>query len=223
MSVISILTRKQPGFMAGDVRIEFDATLEDTLQAEVKYTQFPLEVGANATDHGIILPRKWAITAAVSNNPLNTQVTDFIGGFLSNLVANSALAATVAGISSGFLAGSDQTRIGSTLAALLIIMELRAPFKINAGEIELENMVITRIYRTRKPESENALLFTAELIELPTISTSLSNQQPLATQMRSGSPEQTQAAAKVEKGEIIGIPVSNKVKAMVQRIFPGAA
>ena len=223
MSVISILTRKQPGFLAGDVQIQFDATLEDHFQAEVKYTQFPLEVGANATDHGIILPRKWSITAAVSNNPISIKPTDFIGGFLSNLVADSALAATVAGISSGFLAGSDQTRTGSTLAALLFIMELRAPFKVNAGEIELDNMVITRIYRTRKPENENALLFTAELMELPTVSATLSNQQPKTTQMQSGSPEQTQAAAKVEKGEVIGIPVSSSVKAMVQRIFPGAS
>ena len=72
------------------------------LEFAVDYTQFPIEIGANATDHGIIRPATEVMTIAVSNNPLGTSTTDFAGGFVSNFV-DSAIIAGVAGLSAGFL------------------------------------------------------------------------------------------------------------------------
>lgn len=218
MSVISILTRKPPTFGKSPNEITFDAVLEDIIEAETVFTQFPLEIGANASDHGIILPRKYSITAAVSNNPLSPSVTDFVGGFLSNFFADSGIGAAVAGLSAGFLAGSDQTRAGSTLTLLLGIMYQREPFDVDAGDIQLQKMVITNIYRTRRPEIENGLLFTAELMELPLIATVINGQQK--TNPGTGT-EATQAAEKSEKGEVFGIPVSDSVRSKIARAFPG--
>lgn len=219
MSVISILMRKPPTFGKGDAEITFDAVLEDVVESEVQFTQFPVEIGANATDHGIILPRLYTITAAVSNNPLTPGVTDFVGGFLSNFFEDSGIGAAVAGLSSGFLAGSDQTRAGNTLNTLLALMYQRQPFDVDAGDIQLQGMVITRIYRTRNTEVESGLLFTAELMELPLIATVVNGQGKTAP---GNGPEKTQAAETVNKGEVFGIPVSDSVRSRLARIFPGA-
>lgn len=218
MSVISILTRKAPTFGKGENEIEFDAVIEDSFENETVFTRFPLELGANATDHGIIMPRIYTITAAVSNNPLSPNVTDFVGGFLSNFFPDSGIGAAVAGLSAGFLAGSKETRAGSTLTMLLGLMVQREPFDVDAGDIQLQDMVITNIYRTRRPEIENGLLFTAELMELPLIATVINGQQK--TNPGTGT-EATQAAPKVEKGEVFGIEVSKATEDKITKAFPG--
>lgn len=218
MSVISILMRKPPTFGKGDAEITFDAVLEDVVESEVQFTQFPVEIGANATDHGIILPRLYTITAAVSNNPLSPSITDFVGGFLSNFFEDSGIGAAVAGLSSGFLAGSDQTRAGNTLNTLLALMYQRQPFAVDAGDIQLQDMVITRIYRTRNTEVESGLLFTAELMELPLIATVVNGQGKTAP---GSGPEKTQAAETVNKGEVFTKEIPPAVRSRIARIFPG--
>ena len=228
---VTIFPRNVPGFIAGDTKFTFDASLEDTFQAEIHYTQFPLEVGALATDHGIILPRKWYLTAAMSNNPLKTtsmgRVEDNTNLFLSNLAAKSHISGTVARFVSGFLGNSgttkvSSTRAGDTLNNLITMMVARIPFDVDAVDIQLTNMVIQRLFRTRKPEIENGLLFTAELMELPTVATALSNQHPGQGQLRAGSAEQTQATAKVYRGEVAPKELSASDIAKVKALFPGA-
>lgn len=218
MSVISILMRKPPTLVKGDAEITFDAVLEDVVESEVQFTQFPVEIGANATDHGIILPRLYTITAAVSNNPLSPGITDFVGGFLSNFFEDSGIGAAVAGLSSGFLAGSDQTRAGNTLNTLLALMYQRQPFDVDAGDIQLQGMVITRIYRTRNPEVESGLLFTAELMELPLIATVVEGQ---SRTVPGDGPEKTQCAPTVKKGEVFTKEIPAAVRSRIARIFPG--
>jgi hypothetical protein len=200
MSIISLFTKKSPTFSVGGSIISFDAVLEDTLEAEVTYPVFPLEIGANATDHGIIQPIRWTLTAAVSNNPLNLGVVE-ASAFVANLFDSAALTA-IGGLSAGLLGGSKQTRAGATLEALLGLMFARAPFDIDAVDIQLENMVITNIARTKTPENEQGIEFVAELMELPLISTVISTNQPAQDQLREGDPAKTQAAADVSKGEV---------------------
>lgn len=200
MSIVSLFTRKSPSFVVGGSIISFDAVLEDTLEAEVTYPRFPLEIGASATDHGIIEPITWTLTAAVSNNPLNLGAVE-AGAFVVNLFDSSTLTA-ISGLSAGLLGGSSQTRAGATLEALLGLMFARAPFDIDAVDIQLENMVITNITRTKTPENEQGIEFVAELMELPLISTVISTNQPVQNELRDGDPAKTQAAADVSKGEI---------------------
>lgn len=217
MSVISILLRKSPKFGKGENEITFDAVLENTIEAETVFTRFPLENGANATDHGIIQPTRYTITAAVSNNPLTPNPVDFAGGFLSNFFEDSGIGAAVAGLSAGFLAGTSETRPGAALQMLLALMYQREPFDVDAGDIQLTNMVITNIYRTRDAETENGLLFTAELMELPLIATVVNGQ---GKTVPGSGPEKTQAAPKVEKGQVFAIPVSDTLRKKIERAFP---
>lgn len=218
MSVISVFTRKPPVLGSGDNIVEFDAVLEDRLSQSVEFTRFPIELAAMATDHGIIQPVFWSLRGAVSNNPLFPSLTDFAGGFLSNFFDSGVLAA-VGGMSAGFLAGSDQSRAGATLSFLLGLMIARQPFDVDAGDIQLSNMVVTDIDRIKNPENENGLEFQALLMELPTIATTVSKNQPKVENLPDDDAAKTQAAAEAAKGEKLGQSVSEMVQSGLNRVF----
>lgn len=197
---------KAPSFSVGGGVISFDAVLEDTLEAEVVYPEFPLEIGANATDHGIIQPIKWSIRGAVSNNPVSTGLTQATGLITNFFDPTAAIA--IAGLTAAFLAGSNSTRSGSTLQLLLGLMFQRDPFDIDAGDIQLSNMVITNISRTKTVQNESGIEFVAELKELPLISTVITANEPGQSILPAGDPAQTQASALQEKGEVSGTTTS---------------
>ena len=200
MSLISLFTHKAPTCNIDGGIIAFDAVLEDTLEASVEYTSFPLEVGSNASDHGIIQPITWTKTGLASNNPLGLEPSQ-ITGFLTNFFDIPGLSA-IAGLAAGFLSGSNETNAGATLQLLLGLMYIREPFDIDAVDIQLSNMVITNITRTKNPNNENGLEFTAELMELPLISTVITTNQPGQSQLRDFDPAKTQSTALVKKGEV---------------------
>lgn len=197
MSIINILTRSAPT-IAG---YEFDAVLEDTFEASVTLTGYTIELGARASDHRIINPFKWSLVGAISNNPLRTSLTDFVGATVPNA---AGILSTVAGLSAGFLAGSSETRSSSTLDFLITLMVSGDPFDIDAGDIQLKNMVIGRIRRTKDPVNENGLIFEADMQEFPTLETVLAKNQPSVSQLREGDPSKSQASATVNNGEVTG-------------------
>lgn len=197
MSLINIFTRSSPT-IAG---FEFDAVLEDTFEASVDLTGFTIELGARASDHRVINPFSWSLVGAVSNNPLRANVTDFASAATTG--ANGVLS-TVAGLSAGFLAGGAETRASSTLDFLITLMVTGDPFDIDAGDIQLTNMVVGRIRRTKSPATEGGLIFEADLQEFPTLETVLRKNQPLNSQLREGDPSQSQASATINNGELTG-------------------
>lgn len=198
MSVITLFTKKSPT-IAG---LEFDAVLEDTLEAEVEVTTFPIETGARAADHVIIHPFRWSLIGAMSDNPLKPELTDFIGA-ITNQVSDSGIASTVAGLSAGLLAGSSNTRSSTALRELLVLMVTAEPFTINAGDISLDNMVIVKISRTKNAANEGGLIFQADLQELPTLDTiTTATALPNQSNLLEGDPAQTQATETINKGEI---------------------
>jgi len=211
MSIISIFTREAPT-IAGR---QFDAVLQDTFEANVELTEYVIELGARATDHRVILPFKWSIVGAVSNNPLRTSVTDFTG----ILPFDSGVLSTIAGLSAGFLAGSSETRSSATLEFLIGLMTTGEPFDIDAGDIQLTNMVISRIRRTKDPENENGLIFEADMQEYPTLATTLSKNAPLVDQLREGDPAQSQASAQNNRGEISGTTTQPSTVAAVTGVI----
>jgi hypothetical protein len=179
--------------------VEFDAVLEDTLQASAQITTYPIEAGANAADHKIIQPFKWSLVGVISNNPLRITATDFTGA-LSNFIPGG-VAATAAGLSAGFAAGSNGTRASDALGLLIDLMASDTPFSIDAVDIKLSNMTIVDIIRTKDPSNEHGLVFEAQLEELPTLDTLLSSSNPKQSQLREGDPAQTQAAEQIDRGE----------------------
>lgn len=200
MALISLFSNKAPTFESGGNIISFDAVLEDTLEAGVDFTSFPLEIGSNASDHGIIRPITWTITGLASNNPLGLSAVQAVGAatnFLGDGVFGQA-----AGLAAGFLSGSAETNAGATLQMLMGLMYQREPFNVDAVDIQLENMVIVNISRTKSVENENGLEFVAELQELPLISTVISSNQPNQSKLRDFDPAKTQATALISKGDV---------------------
>ena len=213
MSLLSIFTRKAPTING----YEFDAVLEDTFEASVDLTGFPIELGARAADHRIINPFQWSIIGAVSNTPLQASLTDFTGA-LSNF-DDSGILSTVAGLSAGFLAGGEETRAAATLDFLIELMVNGEPFDIDAGDRQLTNMVIGRIRRTTDATNENGLIFSADLQEYPTLETTISNNAPALSQLRDGDPSYTQSVSTSNIGEVLGSTTNSNTSSLIGDLF----
>lgn len=216
MSIINLFTKQAPT-LAG---YSFDAVLEDSLEASVEWTSYPVETGVNVNDHRIIQPVKWTLTGAVSNNPLQVQITDFLTGGLSNLTSNPYVA-TVAGLAAGFLSGSDETRSSTTLEFLINLMVAGEPFDIDAGDIQLQNMVIGRIGRTKNPENEQGLIFVADLQELITLDRIPQSGQPSQTMLRDGDPAKSGVSSLIRKGRVLAKEASDAVNNAANNVLDG--
>lgn len=216
MSIINLFTKQAPT-IAG---YQFDAILEDTLDVSVEWTVYPVESGVNVNDHRIIQPVRWTMTGAVSNNPLKVQLTDFLAGGLSNLTNNPYVAA-VAGLAAGFLAGSNETRASATLEFLINLMRTGEPFAVDAGDIQLQNMVISRIGRTKDITNETGLIFVCELQELITLDRLQNLTQPTQYQLRDGDPSKSALAGVVKKGQQIAKDVNDTVATSVNNVLDG--
>lgn len=216
MSIINLFTKQAPT-LAG---YSFDAVLEDSLEASVEWTSYPVETGVNVNDHRIIQPVKWTLTGAVSNNPLQVQITDFLTGGLSNLT-NNPYVATVAGLAAGFLSGSDETRSSTTLEFLINLMVAGEPFDIDAGDIQLQNMVIGRIGRTKNAENEQGLIFVADLQELITLDRIPQSGQPSQTMLRDGDPAKSGVSSLIRKGRVLAKEASDAVNNAANNVLDG--
>jgi len=216
MSLIQIFTRQAPT-IAG---YSFDAVLEDTFEANVTVTSFPIESGVRVSDHRILNPFKWTMTGAITNNPLKTQLTDFLGGALSNLTDNP-IVSTVAGLSAGWLAGGDETRASTTLQFLINLMQAGDPFDIDAGDIILQNMVITRLSRTKEPRNENGLEFIVELQEMIELSRIRRDGEPTQAQLREDDPSQSAITRAINRGQAIAKQANEAVSSAVNNVLDG--
>lgn len=216
MSIINIFTRQAPT-IAG---YSFDAVLEDALEASVTLTAFPIESGVRISDHRILNPFKYTLTGAISNNPVKVQLTDLLGGGLSNLTDNPFVSA-VAGLSAGFLAGSDETRASTTLGFLIWLMQSYDPFDIDAGDIVLKNMAITKLSRTKDPRNEGGLEFVVELQEVISLDRIARDTECSVPQLRDGDPSQSALSRTIKRGQAIAKEASVAVTKSVNNILDG--
>lgn len=214
MGIVNLFTKQAPT-IAG---YSFDAVLEDTFEASVEVTTYAIESGVRVSDHRILQPFKWSLVGAVSNNPLSVQLTDFLGGALSNLT-NNPLVSTVAGLSAGFLAGSDETRASTTLQFLITLMQGGDPFDIDAGDIILRNMVITRLSRTKDPSNENGLIFIADLQELITLERISMVGPPAPAQLRDGDKAKSAITRAINRGQKLVVDTKAAVSAQVDTVL----
>ena len=213
MSIVNILTRETPT-IAGH---EFDAILEDTLEVSNELTGYAVEFGVRAQDHAITNPFRWSLTVAISNNPLKVQESDFIGA-ASFLDTDSGILATAAGLSAGYLAGSQETRSSSALEFLVGLATSKQRFDISAGDIDLTDMIVRKITRQKSAENENALVAVVELQQLITLETVVSN-QPTLQELNSQDRSCTSNAATVNKGEIVGGSVSDSINSYITEVL----
>jgi hypothetical protein len=181
-----------------------------------------VESGVKVSDHRIIQPVKYSIVGAVSNNPLKVTPIDSLAGWLSNALPDSGVIATAAGISASFLSGSDSTRASTALEFLIEMIPTGEVMTIDAVDIQLSNMIVTKISRTRDPENENGLIFVADLQELISLDRLPNQNQPTQGQLPNGDPAKSAAAATVNKGQKIGTsPTAATAKQVTQANVAG--
>lgn len=196
---------------------QFDAVLEDSIEASIELTRYPVESGARVNDHRIINPVTYYIVGAVSNNPLKPIITDIAGGGISNITSNP-IVSTIIGMSAGFLAGSNRTRSSATLEFLFELLTSGQPFDIDTVDMQLKDMVLTKVSRSRDPENENGLIFIAEAQELISLSRLPEMLNPSQDQLNDGDPSKTSAAAAVNRGQQIGSPPDSAIAFAVRDV-----
>ncbi len=163
MSLITLLSRNRPSIDT----ITFDAILEETLEIESEVTTYTIESGAPAADHRIYKPVKWRVIGGVSNNPVRVQATDFTG--VVSRATNDPVANLALGASAGLLSGTRETAAADFIQEV-IRKGFNAPaFDVVTDDVMLHDMVFVAFRRTNDTENEGALIFEAELQELPTI------------------------------------------------------
>ena len=207
MSLATLLTKEAPklgGGKSGIEVIEFDVVYEETLDATVEVSTYPIESGALASDHIIIQPRQYRLSGAISNNPISPQITDFAGGVVSNFTDGSVAGGVIAGaagLSAGLLGGDDGNRARAALDKLLKLMTNRKSFTYNTDDLILTNMVITSVSRTRTAQNENALEFELSMQELPTVDAIIqANSTNPTTNLDDAA--STQSIDDIDKGEV---------------------
>lgn len=172
--------------------IEIDAILQDTYEASVTVTGYTIETGARAADHRIVNPQRWSIVGGVGAKALG--IFDLL---------------------------DDPSRPTEALTKLREVMTSGEPFDIDAGDVQLSNMVITNLSRVKDPENESGLIFVAELQEFPTLNTLLNRNDNSIKQSNvdEEDPVASQGSSLVDKGTKALQDASDSVSDAVSGVF----
>jgi hypothetical protein len=171
VSLLSIFTKKSPNIGG----LEFDAVLEGITSKSITLTEYPVEFGANVNDHRIINPDRYLMTGAISNTPLGFGLNDI------GMIGVGAAATAIGGVAGGLvgsvaaylLAGDDSTRSATAWEALSDLLYTAERFEIDTGLEVLSDMVLIRLDTRRDPETEDGVIFQAEIRKLNTVYTRL--------------------------------------------------
>lgn len=198
MSLMSIFTKTLPKIGP----LEFDAKLEGIASKAVVLTQYPVEFGANANDHAILMPNRYLLTGAVSNTPLGLGLSD-IGMMGAGAVATAVggvAGAAISAVSAYLLSGSEDTRAATAWASLTAILEARAKFDLDTGKEIMRDMMLIRLDERTRPENEDGLVFIAELQQLRTRTSKVGRGVTSADQLLQNDTVATQGAPMVDTG-----------------------
>lgn len=198
MSQMSIFTKTLPAIGP----LEFDAKLEGITSKSIVLTQYPVEFGANVNDHAILMPNRYLLTGAVSNNPLGLGLDDvgMMGAGALSTAVGGVGGAAISAISAYLLSGGDGTRASTAWASLTAIMEARAKFDLDTGKEIMRDMVIIRLDERTRPENEDGLVFIAELQQVRISRSKVGRGVTSADQLMQNDPVATQGAPMVATG-----------------------
>ncbi|MNC47955.1 hypothetical protein D3C75_970450 [compost metagenome] len=107
------------------------------------------------------------------------------------------------------------------MATLIWLMKSQDPFDIDAGDILLKNMAITRLSRTKEPRNEGGLEFVVELQEVIELHRIAIDTQCSLPQLRKGDPSQSALVKAMNKGQLIAKETSASVMKAVNGILDG--
>lgn len=183
MSIVSLLLRQPqrrigptPGPPGGGLLL--DAVINESYTKEADVSVFPIEIGAEISDHVIPKPAVYIMTGVVTDNPLQWFATSY------QHTASS-------------------TRHLSAFAILLDLMTSRQSFDIDTGYLQLKDVVLSSITSEKTATTAHELNFEATLLVLNIVDTQL---VPLTAGMvLAGNPGE-QAAPEVDAGTKTGTP-----------------
>lgn len=116
-----------------------DAVIEESVQRSFEMTSFPIELGADITDHVIRKPRVYTMTGAVSDHPLYWP-TDYFNT-------------------------RGSTRHLSAWSILEDLADRREPFNVKGGFLDMPDMVIIDLVPRKTADTGDSLIFDAVLQE----------------------------------------------------------
>lgn len=155
VSAVALGHQKPPRRTTLDTLV-VEATLEEVHSASAEVTEFPVEVGADVTDHVRPKPKVLVLTGLISDTPLDTSL---LRAAISNAPFAFEIANAVDPVEKTALSRSELH-----FAALQALLDARAPFLVHTPYRDYENMVITDLSSAR--DRTEALTFRATLREI---------------------------------------------------------
>jgi hypothetical protein len=137
----------------------FDATFEETHEAELVVTDNPVETGVNVSDHAFMNPIRLTISAGVSDTPMVDH---------NEMHLNDPFASD----------GSGRSQRGYEL--LLALQKKAEPFDVQTGLKLYHNMVCVSIRTMQDKDTAGVFIFTATLREIIIYSTATTTYTPKA-------------------------------------------
>lgn len=165
----------------GESGVLLDAVIEEGIDHGVSVTSFPVELGADISDHAILEPQRYTMRGVVSDIPITWRSTEY-----EHIDA--------------------KTRSLSAYALLRDLQIAREPFAIETGFLRYESMVIERLTASKDTSRENHFDFSAQLIQVRIVENQVSVITP--EQLQEGQARE-QGGPVADKGRQSGQPTTS--------------
>lgn len=151
--------------------IVLDVTVSEKHTDTLEITQFPVLSGAVITDHAYKLPMQLTIKAGQGTGPGQYAYGVNPESIITADIPNDNGQYTFEEDDSYTITGGDVNRPTRTYMQLLGLQASRQPFTVITGKRMYKNMLIKNISVTTDQDTENVLMFTADLQEIIIVAT----------------------------------------------------
>ena len=168
-----------------------DGVLENTIEISNIKTRYPLEIGAKAVDHAITENIKYSLKGVVSNISTGLPFSSITRGLDAKIKAFTTITS---------LALNDADKPSKALQIFMQKLNEKKTFSMFTGEVLIDNLMITRLSRTKTESHGKSLFFEMEFEENKTLSL-ISSPNPFFLKNLGLGSELTQAAMFISKGQ----------------------
>ena len=170
-----------------------DSTLSEDHDSTIEITSNPVELGADISDHAIILPKIININGIITDNPMTLEgAIDFFSGSTS--------------------------RSKGGWNDLLKLQEKREPLEVQTGLKLYKDMILTNLKTKQDVKTSAVLNFTAQLKEIRIVNTEFDVHPPGSL---ADGDTTSQATSPSIKGQIQGaaLPIDSSVLSNITSFF----
>ena len=178
MALATLIYKGKPGKIG---ELTLDVTISENHSFTSQVTQFPIEAGAEISDHIINKPVDLSVVGFITNSPVQV-----FGGILENLITSQV---------------AIPNRVQSAFTLLTDMREIKETFTVVTGLKVYRNMFFKNLTFPRNGRSGDAVQFSASLTRLITAQSRkivLQNLDPGTTEAKENTKDL--AAEKVDRG-----------------------